>query len=269
MNVVRRARTSVRRRIAERAIRRFEARFGSETGGYWYFDDHGIDSQDLVWYDPSDPTATLRALRRVRPTTNDVLIDIGSGKGRGLLVAGQLTFGRIIGLELVPELATVAEQVVATHRDQLRCKDFVFVASDALGYELPTDVSVVYMYCPFVGDVFRRFIHRLMDHADHAGHDVHLVYNYPFHHCDLIATGRFEVVDVVSAMWPPASLALAEVIVTHRVLRAGEQPSARRPRRLRNQYAARWAGPYDPGFVVERGPDDVRYHSPGWPVPTH
>lgn len=76
---------------------------------------------------------------------------------------------------------------------------------------------------------------------------------------------RFEVVDVVSAWWPPQSMHQGEVIVTYRIRRADEaspRPATSLPRR-----AAHWAGPYDPGFVIERGPGDVRYRSPGWRPP--
>lgn len=255
---------ALRSRASGWSRRRFAKRFGDETSGYWYLDEHGLRSDDRVWYDPSDWRALTKALRQLKPNGDDVLIDIGSGKGRALLVAGEFEFARVIGLELSAEMNAVAEAAIARNRARLRPKEYALVTADVLEYELPDDVTIVYMYCPFVGDIFINFLDRLLAFVDRTDRPIRLVYNYPFHHPQLIETGRVEVLDVVSACWPARSLTLPEVIVTY-----GIRPSADtgRPSPFRSRLSHRarcWLTAYDPGFVIERGPGDVRFQSPNW-----
>src|SRR5262249_26362384 len=50
-----------------------------------------------------------------------ILIDLGSGKGRSLLMASDYPFARIIGLELLPELHRVAQENLRKYKSEQRC----------------------------------------------------------------------------------------------------------------------------------------------------
>src|ERR1039458_2883444 len=47
------------------------------------------------------------------PISSYTFIDVGAGKGRGLLVASEFRFRKVVGIELNPSLATIARQNVA------------------------------------------------------------------------------------------------------------------------------------------------------------
>ena len=51
-----------------------------------------------------------------------------------------------------------------------------------LEYEIPDDLSVVYLYNPFTGLLFARFIERLLRSLERRPRPLRLVYNYPFEH---------------------------------------------------------------------------------------
>ena len=56
-----------------------------------------------------------RALARERPPhpiEDYIFIDVGAGKGRGLLVASEYSFRKVIGIELNAEMAAIARQNV-------------------------------------------------------------------------------------------------------------------------------------------------------------
>jgi hypothetical protein len=242
----------------------FEWRFGKETSGCWYLDEHGFKSDERIWYDPAEWLGLRRAFRRLRPGPGDVIADVGSGKGRAVIVAALSPFGRVIGVELAPELTEIAQQAVARNRGKLACRDIKLVTSDALLYEFPADLNIVYLYAPFVGEVFRQFTDRLIAFSDRVEHEVVLLYNYPCEHNHLIRTGRFEVVDVCSAKFPPRSLRRPEVIVRYRVLKSGDPArSDAAPRRLMGPDAECWRGEYDPGFIVSRSPGKHAFKSDG------
>jgi SAM-dependent methyltransferase len=90
-------------------------------------------------YQPSDP-ATLRRTISALPIRYEefAFVDIGSGKGRALLVASEFPFERIVGVELSQELNEVAlENIAAYANPAQRCRAIEAHCADATGYELP------------------------------------------------------------------------------------------------------------------------------------
>jgi SAM-dependent methyltransferase len=205
-----------------------------------------------VWYAPSQWVGLQRSLKRLRPTDRDVFLDAGAGKGRVLLVAATHPFRRVIGVELAEDLAAVGRRTIERNRDRLRCGNVRMVTGDILDYEIPDDVSVVYLFSPFLDHVFRGFFEALTASVDRSPRPVHLLYNYPSEHVYLLSTGRVRVEDVLSSRWPPRSRKRSEVIVTYRVLTREQAEDggalwAEIPRRLRRP--RHWLGPYDPGYI--------------------
>jgi len=60
----------------------------------------------------------------------------------------------------------------------------------------PTDLSIVFMYCPFMGELCSEAMARLFSSHDRNPRPLHILYAYPWEHNRLLATGRVEVVDV-------------------------------------------------------------------------
>lgn len=82
-----------------------------------------------------------------------VFIDIGSGKGRVVMLAAGWPFKRVIGVEFAPELHRIAEENVmrSTQSGQIE-----LVCADASEYELPDEPMVLYFYTPFLPPVMRQ-----------------------------------------------------------------------------------------------------------------
>ena len=76
-------------------------------------------------------------------------IDLGSGKGRTLLLASDYPFRRILGVELLPALHAVAEQnIVAYKSDSQLCFDLKSVCGDAHDFEFPAEPTLLYLFNP-------------------------------------------------------------------------------------------------------------------------
>ena len=239
------------RAVVERLV---ERRAGADTAEHVYHEDLGLSTENRVWHDPSGWLALRRALRRLDPTKDDVLVDYGSGLGRALLVAAGFPFRRIIGVELSEELNERARANIAGAAGRAACKDVEVVSADALEWDVPSDVTVAYLYCPFTGDVFDGVVARLLASVDEHPRPLRLVYNYPVEHERLLATGRVQLLDAVSSVWPPGSLRSPEVILTYLALPSdavlAAEYVARFPRLLRR--GRHWLGPYRPHFVLEK-----------------
>jgi SAM-dependent methyltransferase len=242
----------------------FERVFHVSTSGHVYPDK---DLTRGIFYEGCEWVPLRRVLRRLRPTPADVFVDIGSGKGQALFIAARFPYGRVRGLEIIDSLVEDAEANRRRVRPKLRCQDVRTEAADALEWDVPDDVSTVFMYCPFTGEVFHEVMARIFASYDQNPRPLRIVYDFPWEHDWLMSTGRVAVEDVRPAQWPakPWWWRSGWVIVTYRVTRAGEGgpgiPDV--PRRLFRPRRAlrRWAGPNGHVYSVVRG--DERLTSGG------
>jgi hypothetical protein len=67
------------------------------------------------------------------------------------------------------------------------------VVADATQYELPDDVTVIFMHSPFKGATFRRVLDRIGASLDRRPRRLRLIYKNPEEHAAVLATGRFRV----------------------------------------------------------------------------
>jgi SAM-dependent methyltransferase len=122
-------------------------------------------------------------------TSSDVLLDVGSGKGRALLVAAsRYPFKRVIGVEMSADLNRVAAENVRCYRGgELRPIDLV--DQDVLDWEIPDDVSVLFLYNPFSGSVFERFISNMRQSLLDRPRAFRIIYVSPYMHQMVIDAG--------------------------------------------------------------------------------
>jgi SAM-dependent methyltransferase len=122
---------------------------------------------------PSVFRALLKRWQRMKPAApidQFTFIDVGAGMGRAMLLATEYPFQRVVGVELNPLLARVAQRNVESWRDAKRAKmQMQLICGDALDAPLPDGPCVVFMFNPFGASVMRRLLKRLaVDFADRA-----------------------------------------------------------------------------------------------------
>jgi SAM-dependent methyltransferase len=229
-DLARRALRGANRRYVQPLVRaELHRRYDADLGGLTYLDDLGVAASGRIFYQASPWLPTMLAFRRLGLGPDDVVADLGAGKGLAVLLAAEFPVRRVVGVELTELLATTARVNVAQNRSRLRAAEVEILTSDVLDWPVPDDLSVVYLHNPFIGEIFREVMERLLRHGDRRP-SLRIVYNYPWEHNWLMSTGRFRVVDVTSALWPPplAWWTRGEVIVTY-ALEGTEAPAG--PRR--------------------------------------
>jgi SAM-dependent methyltransferase len=170
-----------RRKGAAPPVHPFDAAHGVETGGL-------IPAGDLVTGHSSDAHVTayygvapsiLRGLVElwaeaaaehgpVQERGRYSFVDIGAGKGRAMLVASELGFRQVIGVELNPEMADIAERNVAQWTSS-RVGDETagpvspvrVVEMDALEFEFPAGPCVAFLFHPFEAPLLKRLLRRM------------------------------------------------------------------------------------------------------------
>ena len=101
-------------------------------------------------YQATDPALFHEMLTALGLDFQDfIFIDIGSGKGRTLLMASDYPFRRIIGVELLPELHRVAQENFGKYKsDSQRCFAVESVCGDAREFAFPPEPTVLYLFNP-------------------------------------------------------------------------------------------------------------------------
>lgn len=186
-------------RSAHRGLRRtiggwIDRLFGVETAWLEPQGEARGDDHPEIAIKPCAWLTLWRAFVWLRLREDDTVIDLGSGPGRAVLVAATFRLRRVIGVEREMMLHELAQRNLRTSRLPRRTTRIDLVCSDVLDYRLPDDVTVVFMYNPFRGPVFRRAIDEILRSVDARPRRLRLVYVNPQEHDHLVATGRFRLV---------------------------------------------------------------------------
>jgi SAM-dependent methyltransferase len=215
-------------------------------------------------YDGSQWLPVRRALRKLNPGPQDVFADLGSGKGRVLLIAGRFLYGSVIGVDLDEELNRCAKENIRQAAGRLRAKEVTTVTANVLEWPVPDDLSVVFMFNPFVEETFRGATERILESYDRKPRDLRIVYYFPAEHDWLVSTGRVVVESVTCCFWPrrPGWWRRADVLVTYRVTPSAKERSTYpvpNPSRRRSRALQHWYGPNGFKVVLERSAKGVFY----------
>ena len=134
-------------------------------------------------YQPSEPELFHEILKSLpEPSDGFTFIDLGSGKGRTLLMASDYPFARIIGVELLAELDAIAESNLARYRsEQQKCFALESHAGDAREFAFPAEPTVLYLFNPFPEHVLRAVLANLRTSVAEAPRPVFVIYHNLIH----------------------------------------------------------------------------------------
>lgn len=120
-------------------------------------------------------------------------VDIGSGKGRALLMAAKWPFRRILGVELSPKLHLIAQRNIAVYKHRrLACRNIRSLCCDAAVYPIPDTRLVLYLYNPFKETVMLQVLSNLQASLDERPREIYLLYRTPVFNDLLLGSGFFE-----------------------------------------------------------------------------
>ena len=126
------------------------------------------------------PSALFRlALREIRePLGEFVFVDLGSGKGRVLLLAAEKPFKAVIGVEYAEDLHAAAEANIRLAGLERRASS---VLGDAADFPIPGEPCVFYLYNPFGREILRQVIGAMEASYAKAPRPLYVIYFNPKH----------------------------------------------------------------------------------------
>src|ERR1051326_1040879 len=166
----------------------FRAQLTAALSGHQYFPtEPWLFEQIMQVVARSAQQSALSQLSQAReeaePSTgleNFTFVDLGSGKGRVLLMAAPYGFKKIIGVEYMPEWHRVAEEnirkFVAQNKIDAIIQNFCM---DARDFEFPAGPLVVYLFNPFPEPILAAVLERLRDSLTKNPRPLVVAYRYP------------------------------------------------------------------------------------------
>jgi SAM-dependent methyltransferase len=151
----------------------FDARYGTDTGGYIapHQPQNGSAPEAFGYgYSAVAPSVFREACRRWRNELSRprrrleayTFVDIGAGKGRALLLASELPFRRVVGVELSAPLVRIARSNIELWKriGQPRARIRI-LRQDALEFAWPRTPLLVYLFNPIECVPLEQFLDRL------------------------------------------------------------------------------------------------------------
>jgi 16S rRNA G966 N2-methylase RsmD len=142
-------------------------------------------------YEPTPIREAERLLDEIpEPLESTTFVDLGSGMGRVVMLAGRRPFKAIVGVELSPTLHEVARENYARYGgEDLRCRDVRFVRADAAEYRFPRGQLAVYLYNPFRAEI----LSPVLAHLTAQRREITLLYHTPAERALIEASGAFRI----------------------------------------------------------------------------
>jgi SAM-dependent methyltransferase len=146
-----------------------------------------------VFHSPYQPTdaALFREMMASLPVdfSQFTFVDLGSGKGRTLLMASEYPFRRIVGVEILPELDRAAQENIRAFKSPAqRCMRIESICSDARAFVLPEEPLVLYLFNPLPEAALRQVLGTL----ERSPSALWIVYHNPLLEGVLAETGWLE-----------------------------------------------------------------------------
>ena len=163
---------------------RFDRRFGVDTAGLIRREKLNIDGPSAIYatdYEPVPSGLLKEALAGLRIYYQEfTFVDFGCGKGKALLVASAFPFGKIIGVELSPDLKAIAVENVKQYKGKAQqCRSLEVIGMDAAEFPLPASPLVCYFFNPFKEQVIMRVLKNIEESLHKHPREVIIIYLNP------------------------------------------------------------------------------------------
>jgi predicted RNA methylase len=186
-------------RQREQAGEDFDRQYGVDTtrsrGTEWAAD---IDSENWgegTGYAATPPDTVRRSIQSLQIDHEEyVFIDLGSGKGRVVLVASEFPFKECLGIEYAPDLHKVAVRNIADFSsDKQRCKVVKSHCLDAAKFSLPETPLVLFFAHPFGDAVLDKFLQSVQRSLRETPRRVYVIYYDPICSDQFVSAGFREI----------------------------------------------------------------------------
>jgi len=178
----------VRSYLEERA-EAFDTRFGTDTAAPFF----GRNQKPATHFYTATTASLIYEILNSIPLQSNTFafVDMGSGKGRALLVASEFPFVKIVGVELSQHLHRIAEENIKRyHPASQRCTTFHLHCMNVVDYVYGPEPLVLFLADPFGRETVGSVVANLEASLRATPREAFVVYIYPQFE-DLLRRSRF------------------------------------------------------------------------------
>ena len=107
-------------------------------------------------------------------------IDVGSGKGRALLLAAEYGFRRIVGIEWLPELDRIARvNIERLQQKRVPAAEIELFCMDATEFVFPAEPTLIFLFNPLTENALRKLLQNLEGSLRRNPRPVYVAYANP------------------------------------------------------------------------------------------
>jgi predicted RNA methylase len=131
-------------------------------------------------YQPNCALLVKKVLKRLQPPKHQTFVDLGSGKGRIMILAAEYGFQKVKGVELSTNLSAITESNVKSYKTKTgNVADISVFNKDATSFEFEATDSVLFMYNPFNGVIFEKVINNIKLSLERHPRQLTIIYMLP------------------------------------------------------------------------------------------
>ena len=131
-------------------------------------------------YGASKAMPFMRLMRRLNLPKDNIFVDLGSGKGRALMLAAKYGFRKVIGVEFSGVLCDRSR--INMEKFMRKCPSqskIEIIESDVAKYQLNDDETVFFMFDPFNAPVLTQVLQNIAASVKRKPRPIWLIYGTP------------------------------------------------------------------------------------------
>ena len=145
-----------------------------------------------VHYEPLRYAAMRLLLQRLPLAPDDIVCDLGCGKGRVVCWLSRQKIARAVGIDLDSRLTAIAKTNLSKLRGR---KAPAEIRTEDAAYFSYEGINKIIMFNPFGEDVMREVVRRVEESIEISPREVHIVYLSPVHSHVIEESNYFSIVD--------------------------------------------------------------------------
>jgi 16S rRNA G966 N2-methylase RsmD len=165
--------------------RLYDIRYGIETCRESLLNDLSIEGKNRQMGRPYQATRVIplrsifKMLRPILPK-DSVLVDLGAGKGRVLLVASEFGFQEVVGVEFARELTAIAKKNGDIYMSKTKTRiGYHVVEADVSEYPIRPVENVFFMNNPFDKEILQKVLDNISASLRQHYRKIYIIYFTP------------------------------------------------------------------------------------------
>jgi len=175
---------------------RFDRKYGTDTARRIPRAEIKTDSENIVHcvnYGASKEIPFRKLMQKLQLPRDNVFVDLGSGKGRALMLASKYGFRKVIGIEFSGALCEAARENLRRFLQKSPSRSEIeVIESDVTKYQFRDDETVFFLLDPFNAPVFVEVLKNIRASVQRNPRKIWLIYSVPREHAFVERAGLFD-----------------------------------------------------------------------------